>query len=234
MKRAASLISLGCRILHADGHDHLCFGHVSARREDGGFHIKEAGLGLEEVGEADVITIHANGDATPAGARLHDELALHREIYAARSDVGSVVHTHAREAVVASLDPDGWAVVCQDGVPFVDRVAFYDDCDLVTTPEHGKQLALVLGDARAVLLRGHGLVAVGSGVEEAVVNAVQLRRALEHALAARAAGLHVPLPDAQVRLLNGRFEGARARRIETIWSYLVRQLEAQAPAEVSR
>jgi ribulose-5-phosphate 4-epimerase/fuculose-1-phosphate aldolase/nicotinamidase-related amidase len=222
-EQLAARIALACRILHRHGHEHLCFGHVSGREPgEGRMLIKPAGSGLEEVGAADIVAVDlADGSSAP-GAALPDELPLHQEIYRARLDVGGVVHTHPQAAVAASLHPERWAVACQDAVPFWNRIAFYEPAELVATAEGGRRLAAALGDRRAVLLRGHGLVAVGADVEEATVGAVLLERALRVQLAAHVLGPVEPIPDAELVALDARFEGRRRERVSLIWDYLAR------------
>ena len=221
----AERIALACRILHRHGHEHLCFGHVSGRDPgDPRIHVKSAGMGLEEVRALDVVALDASDSQPSADVPLHDELPLHLEIYRARRDVGGVVHTHPSSAVVMSLHPELWAVTCQDAVPFWNRVAFYDRADLITSAGAGQQLAAALGDARGVLLRGHGLVTVGGDVEEATVNAVLLERALRLQVSARAIGRVEPIPEAELAELDALFELRRSERVKLIWDYLVRTL----------
>jgi L-fuculose-phosphate aldolase len=189
--------------------------------------IKAAGGGLEEVGAADVVAVDlADGDE--GGAGMPDELPLHREIYRARPDVGGVVHTHPQASVAVSLHPEGWTVACQDAVPFWNRIAFHEQAGLVASAEAGRRLADALGDRRAVLLRGHGLVTVGADVEEATVRAVQLERALRVQLAAQALGPVEAIPDAELAELDGRFESRGRERTRLIWDYLARS--ASRPA----
>jgi ribulose-5-phosphate 4-epimerase/fuculose-1-phosphate aldolase/nicotinamidase-related amidase len=219
----AARIALACRILHRHGHDHLCFGHVSGRVP--GEHrmlIKAAGGGLEEVGAADVVAVDLADGSAPGGPAVPDELPLHRELYRARVHVGGVVHTHPQASVAVSLHPERWAVACQDAVPFRNRIAFHDAAELVATEEAGRRLAATLGEGRAVLLRGHGLVTVGADVEEATVRAVQLERALRLQLAAQSLGPVEPLPDAEAAELDARFESRGRERIALIWDYLAR------------
>jgi ribulose-5-phosphate 4-epimerase/fuculose-1-phosphate aldolase/nicotinamidase-related amidase len=219
----AGRIALACRILHRHGHEHLCFGHVSGRvpGEDRML-IKASGTGLEEVGAADVVAVDPSDGSLPAGAP--DELALHRELYWARPDVGGVVHTHPQASVAASLHPERWAVACQDAVPFWNRIGFHESPELVATEEAARRLAVTLGDGRAVLLRGHGLVTVGEDVEEATVRAVQLERALRVQLAAETLGAVEPLPDPELAALDARFEARGRERIRLIWDYLARSV----------
>jgi L-fuculose-phosphate aldolase len=183
--------------------------------------IKAAGGGLEEVGAADVVAVDL-ADGAEAGAGTPDELPLHREIYRARPDVGGVVHTHPQSSVAVSLHPERWVIACQDAVPFWNRVVFYDSGELVASPEAGRRLAEALGDGRAVLLRGHGLVTVGGDVEEATVRAVQLERALRVQVAAQMLGPIESIPDQELADLDERFENRGRERTRLIWDYLAR------------
>lgn len=217
----AARIALACRILHRHGHEHLCFGHVSGRVPgEERMLIKASGSGLEEVGAGDVVAVDLAGGSLPAG--VPEELPLHRELYRARPDVGGVVHTHPAVSVAASLHPERWAVVCQDAVPFWNRIAFHQTAELVSSPEAGQRLAATLGAGRAVLLRGHGLVTVGADVEEATVRAVQLERALRVQLAASSLGPTEPLPHEALADLDARFEARGRERTRLIWDYLAR------------
>ena len=107
-------------------------------------------------------------------------------------------------------------------MPFWNRLAFHEPAELVSTPEAGRRLAAALGDGRAVLLRGHGLVTVGADVEEATVRAVQLERALRLQLAAQSLGPVSPLPDDELADLDARFESRGRERVARIWDYLAR------------
>jgi L-fuculose-phosphate aldolase len=219
-------VALSCRILAHQGHGHLCFGHVSARGPgDDPLVVKAAGPGLEEVGADDVALADAEGRSADPQTRMHDELPLHTEIYRARADVNAVVHTHPTATLVLSLFDAGFPITSQDAVPFWNRLGFYASADLVTSAAQGRELAASLGTGRAAILRAHGLVAVGADVAEATVNAVLLERAMRTNLAAMAIGDPVPLAEADLASLDGRFERDRLRRIETIWRYLVRALE---------
>lgn len=223
-------VAASCRILHRLGHEHFVYGHVSARGEDGEVWVKGAGRTLAEVTAEDVVGLDLDGRPLAEGARLHDEMPLHLEIYRARPDVGAVVHTHAESVVVACLTDQSPAAVSQDAVPFIGRLGYYDRADLVTTAADGRAFAAALGEGRGALMRAHGLVTVGEDVAEATVNAALLERALRIQLAAMAADVLVPMDDADLKALDARFERARRRRIDDIWDSLIRIDSGQGPA----
>jgi len=137
-------IAEACRILFREGHEHLVFGHVSARAPDGTVWVKAAGLGLEEIDASRIG--HMDGDGRPLGdsPALHDEMPLHTEIYRVRPDVGAIVHTHPVSAIALSLFRDRLAAVSQDAAPFHGRLSFYESARLISTPELGREVAACL------------------------------------------------------------------------------------------
>jgi HCOMODA/2-hydroxy-3-carboxy-muconic semialdehyde decarboxylase len=112
------------------------------------------------------------------GRTLFLERFIHAEIYRARPDVMSVVHTHSPGVIPFSVtkvplqamfhNPAFLAV----GVPVWDiRKDFGETNMLVGNSAIGKSLAQALGDKPVVLMRGHGDVTVGPTVKMAVFRA---------------------------------------------------------------
>src|SRR5687768_13397120 len=100
------LVSLGCRVLGEAGQGDLIWGHVSARDPEGrGVWMKASGLGLGEVGPADVVLVSWDGEVLAGEGRRHAEYPIHTEVIRRRDDVGSVIHTHSPAAVaLGALD----------------------------------------------------------------------------------------------------------------------------------
>jgi L-fuculose-phosphate aldolase len=95
-------VAWACRILARQGHADFTLGHVSARKSDGTILMKRNGLGLDEITPADILTIDLDGRLVAGQGKVHLEYVIHTEVYKARPDVGSVVHTHPPYA------PPGW------------------------------------------------------------------------------------------------------------------------------
>lgn len=160
------------------------FGHVSVRssRNPKHFFIPRA-MPPALVTRGDIVEVGENGAAiAPDAPRLNGERYIHSEIYKARPDVHSVIHTHDHAVI-----PFGIAgtplrpVVVQAGfLPPVSPVfEIRDLCGhlpahgmLVTTPELGRALAEKLGSHPVVLMRGHGNTVVGRSVREATVRTI--------------------------------------------------------------
>ncbi|GAA3598041.1 hypothetical protein GCM10022419_096780 [Nonomuraea rosea] len=167
-------------MLAAAGQGDLIWGHSSARDPDGrGVWIKAAEWGMEEVTADRVHLVDDQGAVVEGEGARHSEYPIHTEIMAARPDVGGVVHTHAPHAVALAATGQSLRPVSHAATYFFppEVPRFTRTADLVLTRELGRSLALTLGDARAVFLVNHGLVAVGRTLEAATVAAILLDRA---------------------------------------------------------
>jgi ribulose-5-phosphate 4-epimerase/fuculose-1-phosphate aldolase len=156
------------------------FGHVSARHPTNPNHFLMArSLAPALVTADDIMEFDLDGNAVDArGRSVFLERFIHSEIYKARPDVMSVVHTHSAGVIPFSVtkvplkamfhNPSFLAV----GVPVWDiRKDFGETSMLVSDATLGKSLAQALGDKPVVLMRGHGDVTVGPTVKMAVFRA---------------------------------------------------------------
>jgi ribulose-5-phosphate 4-epimerase/fuculose-1-phosphate aldolase len=94
-----------CRVarsLFARGYVHGTTGNVSARLADG-FLISATDACLGELVPEALVKVDANGAPAAKAARPSKTLALHLRIYGAASQARSVIHTHSRHLVAASL-----------------------------------------------------------------------------------------------------------------------------------
>jgi L-fuculose-phosphate aldolase len=157
-------------------------GHVSMRvpGEPDKFVVKGRGLAFDVLGavrDEDMVVCDLDGFLIdgPKGATQPNEVMIHSSILRARPDVMSVVHVHPRYAVVLSTLGHTMRPVAREGMPLVrEPLPVYPNVALVTTQEEGTELANVLGARQAALLFGHGAVTVGTDLEDAVMNMVNL------------------------------------------------------------
>jgi ribulose-5-phosphate 4-epimerase/fuculose-1-phosphate aldolase len=156
------------------------FGHVSARHPANPIHFLMAlSLAPALVTADDIMEFDLDGNAVDAGGRaVFLERFIHAEIYKARPDVMSVVHTHSPGVVPFTVSQVALRPVYHNsaflggGAPVWDIRKDFGDTDmLVRSPAIGKSLATALGDKPVVLMRGHGDVAVAPSVKAAVFRA---------------------------------------------------------------
>jgi ribulose-5-phosphate 4-epimerase/fuculose-1-phosphate aldolase len=156
------------------------FGHVSARDPNNpGHFFMSRSLAPALVTAEDIMAFDLDGNALDArGRSVFLERFIHAEIYRARPDVMSVVHTHSPGVIPFTVSPVPLRAMYHNpaflaaGAPVWDIRKDFGDTDmLVRNPAIGKSLAQALGDKSVVLMRGHGDVTVGPSVKVAVFRA---------------------------------------------------------------
>ena len=172
-------IVIGSRIL-ADFGVLDGFGHVSARdpRNPNRFLLSRS-LAPALVTADDIMEFDLDGNAVdPRGRSVFLERFIHSEIYKARPDVMSVVHTHSAGVIPFGVSQVPLRAMFHNaaflavGTPVWDIRKDFGETDmLVSDPTRGKSLVQTLGDKPVVLMRGHGDVTVGPSVKMAVFRA---------------------------------------------------------------
>jgi ribulose-5-phosphate 4-epimerase/fuculose-1-phosphate aldolase len=166
-------VALANRIIERFGLSNA-FGHASARvpgtstffmptRRSPGLASASALLVLDTEGKI------LSGRGTP-----NSELWIHARIYAARPDVGAVVHAHPPACVCLTQIGQPHRVVHNQGGAFHAGVPEYERIGLIRTRELGDLLARKLGSGLAVMMRGHGITTALPDVRAATVAACML------------------------------------------------------------
>lgn len=227
-KELRTTVSLGCRILAANGHDDFVWGHLSVRDPEGrGIWMKAAALGLEEITETDVLLVSFDGEILEGDGRRHVEWPIHTEIYSARPDVGAVVHSHAEYSIAIAAAGQRLLPVSHAATLFVppDVPRFTKTSNLIVTPQLGQSVAAALGQESALFLVNHGLVTVGRDARDAVMRAVLLEKACRHQVLTAAAGgpqIWTSDEDALAKRATTWSEG----HLHMLWDYLGRTAPA--------
>jgi HCOMODA/2-hydroxy-3-carboxy-muconic semialdehyde decarboxylase len=159
------------------------FGHVSARhptRPDRFLLSRSRAPALvaaDDILEFDLDGAPIESDHPP----IYLERFIHAALFRARSDVYAIVHSHSKSVIPFGAAEDvqltpisHMAGFLGEGVPrFEIREFAGTETDLLIRDNHlGDALARVLGDAPVVLMRGHGVTAVGRDLQQAVFRAV--------------------------------------------------------------
>jgi HCOMODA/2-hydroxy-3-carboxy-muconic semialdehyde decarboxylase len=158
------------------------YGHVSARHpDDPAKFLLTWAIAPALASASDVLTFDAAGNAldNPAGKELYSERFIHAAVYAARPDVMGIVHSHSENLIPYTVTDVPLRPLYHMSSFLGAGTAMYDpqpaagDTDLlVKTLPLGQALAAALGAKSIALMRGHGSVAVGRSVREAVFRAV--------------------------------------------------------------
>jgi HCOMODA/2-hydroxy-3-carboxy-muconic semialdehyde decarboxylase len=179
------------------------WGHVSVRHNrDPNRYLMARGMSADLVTAKDILEFDL--DSRPVDTRglptsaLFTERYIHGEIYKARPDVIAIVHTHAPSLIPfgvtkVPLQPiNHRSAFIAFGIPVFEireRAGMTDM--LIRNPTLGRNLAEVLGDHPAALMRGHGAVVTGPSLPRVVGRTIFL--ALNATLQAQAMSMGTPI-----------------------------------------
>jgi len=159
------------------------FGHVSVRHgRDASRYLLSRSLAPELVTADDIVELDLDSNAlNAAGRAMYAERFIHGAIYKARPDVKAVVHSHSPALIPFSVSSvplrpvSHTAGFISDGVPVFDiRKASGITDMLVSDGDRARRLAETLGPQPAVLMRGHGVVVVGTSLPIVVGRSIYL------------------------------------------------------------
>ncbi|MCL2524493.1 MAG: class II aldolase/adducin family protein [Betaproteobacteria bacterium] len=178
-------------------------GNVSVRHGDG-FYITPTGLPYATLAVADIPLLAFDG--TPTGRRKpSSEWRFHRDLYAARPEVGAVLHAHSPFAV--SL-----ACLRRAIPPFHYMIARFGgdsircaDYALFGTAELSAAALAALAERKGCLLANHGLLVAGRDLAEALALAVELEELCEQYWRACQIGQPVLLGEAEMAAVLDKF-----------------------------
>lgn len=116
------------------------------------------------------------------------ETIIHAAVYEARPDVNSVIHTHQMFATAFGAAGTPIKPIHVTSAAFGSGTPILDMANLVVSEADGQKIAKALGRHNVLLLKNHGVVIVGTSVEHAVSNAVNLERSAKMQLIATMVG----------------------------------------------
>jgi ribulose-5-phosphate 4-epimerase/fuculose-1-phosphate aldolase len=205
------------RVFAKLGFDEGVAGHITARDPERLDHFwvnpftKHFGM----IRVSDLVLVNDDGEVVEGSAMVNRAaFAIHSQVHAARPDVVAAAHTHslhgkAFSALGKQLDP-----ITQDACAFYEDHGLFDDyTGVVIDTDEGKRIAHALGEAKAVILRNHGLLTVGQSVEEAAWWFIAMDRTCRAQLLADAAGQTVPIDPDFARLTHGQVGSPMAGKI---------------------
>lgn len=147
-----------------------------------------------------------------------------------------VVHTHSRAGVAVSCLKDGLLPINQEGMQFHGRIAYHDYEGIAVYEAEQERLVRNLGDKSVLILRNHGLLAVGRTIPEAFRRIYYLEIAcrLQIDLLATGRALNSPSPELAEHVARqwedgaaGIGTGATATRE---WPAMLRMLDRKDPS----
>ncbi|MBW3536235.1 MAG: class II aldolase/adducin family protein [Actinobacteria bacterium] len=196
------------RLFSAFGFNEGIAGHITARDPEfpDRFWVNPFGMHFGHIRVSDLICVNHEGEVVEGDRPVNTAaFVIHSQIHAARPEAVAAAHAHSLygkswSSLARKLDP-----ITQDVCAFYDDHELFDDyTGVVLDLQEGKRIAHALGDAKAVILRNHGLLTVGQTVDEAAWWFITMERSCQAQLLAEAAGKPVLIDPEQAKIAAGQ------------------------------
>jgi ribulose-5-phosphate 4-epimerase/fuculose-1-phosphate aldolase len=173
----------------------LIYTHFSARvpgTDD--FLINPYGMMFDEIIASNLVKIDEHGKILddPLGMGVNEAgFIIHSCMHKARPEINCVIHTHTRAGVAVSAMKCGLLPISQHAMMTQPEVTYHDYEGIALYEAEQERMAAHLGKkSKAMILRNHGLLALGETVREAFEVMYYLDAACQIQIDALAGGLH--------------------------------------------
>jgi len=122
---------------------------------------------------------------------------IHSAVHDAKPDIHCVIHTHSLAGMAVGSLESGLLPMTQTAMRFT-KVAYHDYEGVVLEMGERERLLANLGDCEVMILRNHGILALGATVAQAFNNTYRLERACRSQLMAMACNDTIVLPPQDV------------------------------------
>ncbi len=178
----------------------LIYTHFSARApgKEEYFLINPYGLMFDEITASNLVKVDHHGRVIddPTGLGYNEAgFVIHGAVHQARPEIQCVIHTHTRAGVAVSAMKCGLLPISQHALRVYADVSYHDYEGIALELEERARLVRDLGLSRTMILRNHGLLALGDSVRDAFDRMYYLECACQIQVDALAGG--------EVNLLSG-------------------------------
>ena len=216
------------------GWDDLIFTHISAKvpGTDDEFLINPYGFLFDEITASNLVKVNLKGKIlsdtnnfiNPAG------FTIHSAIHESREDAHCIVHLHSNDGVAVASLKDGLLPLSQTGMLVRSQIAYHDYEGVALFEEEKERLVKDLGEARLMILRNHGTLALGKNVAEAFTNIYFLEKACSYQVRALSGNLELNYPSEEsIETTRQQGEG-REMAAALLWPAVKRKMERLDPS----
>ena len=220
------------RILHGLRMTDLIYTHLSARvpGEENRFLINRYGDMFDEVTASGLVKMDFDGNVIGDESRFNQAgFNIHTGVYMARPDVNCVMHTHTRAGIAVAASQRGLLPISQHALTVLDDVG-YHDYDGPGVLEEREAVGRSCASANCIILRNHGLLALGETIPVAFKRMYYLELACQIQSSAVATGepllfIRDEVVEATRKLHETRRRSGEYGMLE--WESLLRMLDRQ-------
>ncbi|MBL8762594.1 MAG: L-ribulose-5-phosphate 4-epimerase [Phycisphaerae bacterium] len=181
-------------------------GNISARDPGTGLVvIKPSGVRYEHLRPEHHVVVDPSGKVIEPALRPSSDTASHLYIYRHRPDVFGIVHTHSPYATAFAAHgrpiPCGLTAIADEFGGDIPCAGFA----MIGGEEIGAQVVANIGGSPSILLRQHGVFAIGKSAEAAVKAAVMTEDAARTVMLSMSLGPPARLAQADIDRLHRRY-----------------------------
>ncbi len=182
------------------------WGNISQRvKKDNLVAITPSGMPYGCLQMVDIVVMDMEGRVVEGERRPSSEYMMHLEIYKKRPDVVAIVHTHSIYASALAVARESVPPILEDVAQIVGGAVPVADYARAGTMELAVNAAVGINQSNAVLLANHGVVGVGSNLDEALMVCQIVEKAAQVYILSKMAGNPYVLPDSEVIELRRAF-----------------------------
>lgn len=181
-------------------------GNMSARDPESGlFAIKPAGIEYPDITLEDMVIMDLEGKVVDGKLKPSTEWPMHLLVYQERSNINAIIHTHSPFATTFACVGKGIPVLNGEAAAMggVIECARFEPGG---TRELGLAALESLGDRDAVLLRNHGMLAVGPTLKRAYYAASITENTARLFIYGKVIGEPVSLPEELVKEIRYEYQ----------------------------
>ncbi len=222
----------------------MIYNHVSAAvpGEHGHFLLNPYGMMYEEITASSLVKVDLAGKLVfqpdPQYSINLAGYVIHSAIHEAMPHIGCVIHTHTVAGMAVSALDCGLLPLCQTAMRF-PNIGYHDYEGVALETGERERLVEHLGNSQVMILRNHGLLAVGRTIGEAFNSIYRLERACQVQLEAMACNTKLRMPpeealkraNQQLAQNHAVYEKGGGKPFgEMEWPALLRMLDRRDPS----
>ena len=223
------------RLAALNGWDDMIFTHISARVPGPEHHflINPYGFFFDEMKASDLVKVDLQGQIVqqtphfinPAG------FTIHSAVHAAREDAHYVIHLHTDAGVAVAAQAEGLLPLTQHALVAGPQIAYHDYEGIALNLDERERIVADLGPTKKLMmLRNHGILAMGATAAEAWVGIYFLQKACQQQVMALSIGRDKVLLAPEAAQEEVRQQTVGMPMIAGLaWPGLLRQLDRRMP-----
>jgi L-ribulose-5-phosphate 4-epimerase len=173
--------------IKAAGLIHMTGGNVSVRMPNGHIIVTPSGMAYETMTPDELIVVDADGEKIEGECRASVDTVALLHIFKNIPEVNAIIHTHQPYATAVGLITDELPACTTTLCNACGGSVFVAPYSSAASLDMGVKSVENLKGRKAVILKHHGVIAVGANLHEALFSAIYLEDSAKTYLVAKAA-----------------------------------------------